>query len=70
MLARRPDLLVLDEPTFGQDRHGHDALLAILRDRVDAGSAVLTMTHDRRFVDAFASRVLEMRDGRPEPLRS
>ena len=70
MLARRPDLLVLDEPTFGQDRHGHDALLAILRDRVDAGSAVLAMTHDRRFVAAFADRVLEMRDGRPEPLRS
>jgi len=70
MLARRPDLLVLDEPTFGQDRHGHDALLAILRDRVDAGSAVLAMTHDRRFVAAFADRVLEMRDGRPEPLAS
>jgi energy-coupling factor transport system ATP-binding protein len=70
MLARRPDLLVLDEPTFGQDRQGHDALLTILRDRVDAGSAVLAMTHDRRFVAAFADRVLEMRDGRPEPLRS
>jgi energy-coupling factor transport system ATP-binding protein len=70
MLARRPDLLVLDEPTFGQDRQGHDALLTILRERVDAGSAVLAMTHDRRFVASFADRVLEMRDGRPEPLRS
>ena len=66
ILVRRPSLLVLDEPTFGQDRHGHEALLGILRERVDDGSAVLAMTHDRRFVAAFAERVLEMRAGRPE----
>ena len=68
MLVRRPDLLVLDEPTFGQDRHGHDALLAILAQRVGEGTAVLAMTHDRRFVASFAERVVEMRDGRPEPV--
>ena len=33
-LVRRPRLLVLDEPTFGQDRRGHEALA---RDR--SGSA-------------------------------
>jgi energy-coupling factor transport system ATP-binding protein len=65
ILVRRPDLLVLDEPTFGQDRHGHEALLEILHDRVAEGTAVLAATHDRRFVDSFATRVLEMRGGRP-----
>ena len=30
-LVREPAVLVLDEPTFGQDRHGYEALLAILR---------------------------------------
>ena len=65
ILVRRPDLLVLDEPTFGQDRHGLEALLAILRERVGEGTAILAATHDRRFVAAFAERVLEMRDGRP-----
>jgi energy-coupling factor transport system ATP-binding protein len=64
VLVRRPDLLVLDEPTFGQDRNGHEALLAILRDRVDAGAAVLAATHDPRFIADFADRVIPMDAGR------
>jgi energy-coupling factor transport system ATP-binding protein len=64
VLVRRPGLLVLDEPTFGQDRRGHEALLAILRDRVEAGAAVLAASHDRRFVADFAGRVVEMEAGR------
>jgi energy-coupling factor transport system ATP-binding protein len=64
VLVRRPGLLVLDEPTFGQDRRGHEALLSILRDRVEAGAAVLAASHDRRFVADFAERVVEMDAGR------
>jgi energy-coupling factor transport system ATP-binding protein len=75
ILARRPDLLVLDEPTFGQDRQGQEAILGIVRDRVDAGTAVVVATHDRRFAAAFArrsitmdaGRVLEATDGRDTP---
>jgi energy-coupling factor transport system ATP-binding protein len=63
ILVRRPALLVLDEPTFGQDRHGHEALLALLRDRVEEGTAVLAATHDERFVAAFAERRLVMDGG-------
>jgi energy-coupling factor transport system ATP-binding protein len=63
ILVRRPALLVLDEPTFGQDRHGHEALLAMLHDRVEEGTAVLAATHDERFVAAFAERRLEMDGG-------
>ncbi len=66
VLVRRPELLVLDEPTFGQDRRGHEALLAILLERVDDGAAVLAATHDERFVDAFATRVVRMERGRLE----
>jgi energy-coupling factor transporter ATP-binding protein EcfA2 len=63
VLVRRPGLLVLDEPTFGQDRRGHEALLAILRDRVEEGAAVLAASHDRRFVADFAERVVAMEAG-------
>ncbi len=63
-LVRHPDLLVLDEPTFGQDRRGHEALVEILAGRVDAGAAVLAATHDERFIAAFASRVLRLEAGR------
>jgi energy-coupling factor transport system ATP-binding protein len=63
-LVHRPELLVLDEPTFGQDRRGHEALLAILEERVDRGAAVLAATHDERFISAFASRIVRLEEGR------
>jgi energy-coupling factor transport system ATP-binding protein len=63
-LIRRPALLVLDEPTFGQDRLGYDGLLEILRERVDAGVCLLAATHDQRLVADMASRVVELDRGR------
>ncbi len=64
-LVRRPALLVLDEPTFGQDRRGYQALLGILRDRIAAGTALLSVTHDLRFAAEMADRVLHMDSGAP-----
>jgi energy-coupling factor transporter ATP-binding protein EcfA2 len=63
-LVRRPDLLVLDEPTFGQDRRGYEALLQILDARVVEGTAVVAATHDERFVADFAARRVELEAGR------
>ncbi|HEY6056540.1 MAG TPA: ATP-binding cassette domain-containing protein [Candidatus Limnocylindrales bacterium] len=63
-LVRSPRFLVLDEPTFGQDRRGYEGLLGLLRDRVDAGTAVLAATHDTRFVRDFAARVVRIEAGR------
>jgi energy-coupling factor transporter ATP-binding protein EcfA2 len=55
---------VLDEPTFGMDRRGHEAVLEILSERVDEGAAVLAATHDERFIAAFARRIVRMDGGR------
>ena len=63
-LVRRPDLLVLDEPTFGQDRHGYEGLLAILERHVAEGAALVAATHDERFVADVATRVVRLEDGR------
>jgi energy-coupling factor transporter ATP-binding protein EcfA2 len=63
-LVRRPDLLVLDEPTFGQDRHGYEALLEILGRHVVAGAAVVAATHEERFVADVATRVVRLDGGR------
>lgn len=63
-LARAPGLLVLDEPTYGQDRLGYEALLGILDEHVDRGAAIVAATHDRRFVADVATRVLTVADGR------
>ena len=62
-LVHNPALLVLDEPTYGQDRRGYEALLDILRERISAGAAVIAATHDERLVADFAVRRVEMADG-------
>jgi energy-coupling factor transporter ATP-binding protein EcfA2 len=62
-LARRPLLLALDEPTFGQDRRGHEALVAALDELVGDGSAILAATHDERFVRDATDRRIELADG-------
>ena len=62
-LSRRPLLLALDEPTFGQDRRGHEALVQALAELVGEGSAMLAATHDERFVHDATDRRVELDDG-------
>ncbi len=59
-LATAPRLLVLDEPTFGQDRRTWAELIDLLADLRDAGHGVVTVTHDEDFVAALADRVLDL----------
>jgi energy-coupling factor transport system ATP-binding protein len=56
-------VLVLDEPTFGQDRHGYEGLLEILHERLDAGATLIAATHDRRFVADVTDRTIELDGG-------
>ena len=62
-LVREPAVLVLDEPTFGQDRHGYEALLEILDERLDAGATLIAATHDTRFVADATDRAIELDGG-------
>jgi energy-coupling factor transport system ATP-binding protein len=55
-LATRPRLLVLDEPTFGQDRRTWSELVGLLADLRDGGRAMVAVTHDEEFVAALADR--------------
>ncbi|PPL14950.1 ABC transporter ATP-binding protein [Microterricola pindariensis] len=54
MLAAKPRLLVLDEPTFGQDARTWAEMLALLSELVEEGHSVLAVTHDAAFVRALA----------------
>jgi energy-coupling factor transport system ATP-binding protein len=56
-LATAPRLLVLDEPTFGQDRRTWVELVDLLAGLRDAGHGVVAVTHDEDFVAALADRV-------------
>ena len=62
-LASGPSLLLLDEPTFGQDRRGWEAIAQIIDELVDAGTTVIAATHDVSFARRIASRQIEMGDG-------
>jgi energy-coupling factor transport system ATP-binding protein len=59
-LVTRPPLLILDEPTFGQDARTWAELVAFLAELLDEGSAVVAVTHDTALVGALADRELRM----------
>jgi len=59
-LATAPRVLILDEPTFGQDRRTWDEMLSLLVGVVDSDRGVVVATHDRVLVDALADRTLRL----------
>ncbi|MDQ2933494.1 MAG: ATP-binding cassette domain-containing protein [Chloroflexota bacterium] len=59
-LATAPLVLVLDEPTFGQDRRTSSELLDLLATLRDEGRAICFVTHDRDFAHALADRTLHL----------
>ncbi|HUN07810.1 MAG TPA: ABC-F family ATP-binding cassette domain-containing protein [Aggregatilineales bacterium] len=66
LLLDSPDLLVLDEPTNHLDIQAVEWLEGFLK---DFPGAVLAVSHDRYFMDAFASTVWEMDFGTLETYR-
>jgi len=64
-LAAAPAVLILDEPTFGQDRRTWIELLQLLAALRDEGRAVAFVTHDLDFADALADRSVRLDAGRP-----
>lgn len=61
LLLEEPDLLILDEPTNHLDLQATEWLEGWLR---GYHGAVLLVSHDRRFLENTADRVLEMREGK------
>ncbi|RLZ03950.1 ABC transporter ATP-binding protein [Kocuria tytonicola] len=60
VLAAAPDVLILDEPTFGQDARTWQELVDLLVTELDRGTAVVAVTHDRDLIDALAAEELEL----------
>lgn len=58
MLATNPDILILDEPTFGQDANTWAELVTLLADLINGGACVVSVTHDRDYTSALGSRVV------------
>jgi energy-coupling factor transporter ATP-binding protein EcfA2 len=64
VLAMRPGVLVLDEPTAGFDGDLRGRYVAAIRRRLDAGVTVIAVTHDLPLVAALAPRELVIEEGR------
>ena len=60
VLMTRPGMVVLDEPTFGQDRRTWAELIMLLAEIANEGTAVVTITHDTEFVDLLADERIDL----------
>jgi energy-coupling factor transport system ATP-binding protein len=64
VLAARPQLLILDEPTAGLDPAGRRELLAVIEDYHREGAGVVMVSHSMDDVARLASRILVLKEGR------
>ncbi|WP_394552329.1 ABC transporter ATP-binding protein [Agromyces sp. MMS24-JH15] len=60
VLVAQPGVVILDEPTFGQDRVTWIELVRLLRELVDDGTTLLSVTHDAAFGEALGDLRLEL----------
>jgi ABC-type polar amino acid transport system ATPase subunit len=63
-LAVDPPVLLMDEPTASLDPARRGELGALLRGLVDQNRTLVVATHDEEFAREFASRIVELSDGR------
>ncbi|KWX00244.1 cobalt ABC transporter ATP-binding protein [Carbonactinospora thermoautotrophica] len=63
VLATRPPLVLLDEPTRGLDYPAKDRLVRVLRDLAAQGHGVLLATHDVELAAEVADRTVVLADG-------
>ena len=61
-LAAAPGVLILDEPTFGQDRSTWLEIVMLMRSVADSGVAVIAVTHDADLVEALADKTITVGD--------
>jgi energy-coupling factor transport system ATP-binding protein len=63
VLAMKPEVLILDEPTLGQDFRRIRSLVSMLKSMSSGGLALVVITHDVNFAAEHSSRVVIMKDG-------
>jgi energy-coupling factor transport system ATP-binding protein len=64
VLAVRPEVLILDEPTTGLDYAEQHSMMDLVRNLNEAGSTIIAVTHTMWVVAEYAHRAVVIRDGR------
>ena len=59
-LAAAPRVLILDEPTFGQDRKTWLQIIRLIASLRGEGVSIIVVTHDRELVEALDARLVEL----------
>ncbi|MEL0627393.1 energy-coupling factor transporter ATPase [Salinibacterium amurskyense] len=63
VLALSPQVLVIDEPTTGQDWLGAQSMMALVRELNEQGHTIVMITHDMALVAEYAARALVFAGG-------
>ena len=63
IIAMRPDIMILDEPTAGLDPEGVDKVLNILNNLNKEGMSIVISSHDIEMVNHFADKIFVLYDG-------
>jgi energy-coupling factor transport system ATP-binding protein len=64
ILVMGPKLIILDEPTAGQDYYHYTEIMEFLKSLNDQGVTVIMITHDMHLMLEYADRALVFTDGR------
>ncbi|MGO3235205.1 MAG: ABC transporter ATP-binding protein [Canibacter sp.] len=67
--AGRPELLLLDEPSYGQDPNNLTLLLSEIRTAADSGATVVVSTHDPELLVQCADATILIRNGQAHPVK-
>ena len=63
IIAMRPDIMILDEPTAGLDPEGVEKVLDILNNLNKEGISIVISSHDIEMVNQFADKIFVLHDG-------
>ncbi|PAV13840.1 ABC transporter ATP-binding protein [Methanosarcina spelaei] len=64
VIAMKPELIVLDEPTTGLDAEESDNMMHLIRKLQQEGHTIVMVTHNMQIVKDHAERVIRMADGK------
>lgn len=63
IIAMRPEIMILDEPTAGLDPEGVEKVLNILNKLNSEGMSIVISSHDIEMVNGFAEKIFVLNEG-------
>jgi len=63
VLVMEPEVIILDEPTCGQDHYGCIQIMEIAKNLHDAGKTIIVVTHNMSLIADYAKRIVVFKQG-------